>query len=54
MIIYTIPMLKSHDDLTKSWYVWFSYNGKLIKKSGEINRIKNAKQRMNAGLMLAK
>lgn len=52
---YTIPKLKSYDDLSKTWYVWFRYNGHKvpIKKTGDINRINNYESRLIAGLNLA-
>lgn len=52
--IYSVPKLKSYDDLSKTWYVWFRYNGQLIKKTQEINRIKDCKLRTVAGHALAK
>lgn len=51
---YTVPKLKSYDDLSKTWYVWFRYEGKLIKKTGDINRVPSKKDRTLAGNALAK
>lgn len=52
--LFTVPKLVKYDDLSKTWYVFFRYNGKLIKKTKEINRIKNYKARLTAGEALAK
>jgi len=52
-VVYTIPKLKHYDDLSKTWYVWFRYNGQLIKKTADINRIQDLDSRMKAGEFLA-
>lgn len=51
---YTVPKLVKYDDLKKTWYVFFRYNGKLIKATKGINRIKEYKHRLRAGEALAK
>lgn len=51
---YTVPKLVKYDDLDKTWYVFFRYNQKLFKKTGDINRIKNKRMRLIAGEQLAK
>lgn len=44
--IFTIPKVVKYDDLNKSWYVYFRYNGtKLCYKKG-INYIKNYNKRL--------
>lgn len=52
--VYTVPKLVKYDDLKKTWYVFFRYHGKLIKRTYDINRIHNYKQRLIAGEELAK
>ncbi len=39
--IFTIPKVVKYDDLTKPWYVYFRYDGKLIRKKYGINYIDN-------------
>lgn len=51
---FTTPKLVQYDDLAKTWYVYFRYNGKVVKKTENINRIKNKKYRLIAGEELAK
>jgi integrase len=43
--IYTIPKVVKYDDLTKPWFVFFRYDGKLIRKKYGINYIDNYKKR---------
>ena len=44
--IFTVPKVVKYDDLGKSWYVWFRYNGtKIVFKKG-INYIKDYKKRL--------
>lgn len=51
--MYTVPKLVSYEDLSKTWYVYFRYNGKVVKKTGEINRIHDYDTRLAAGKDLA-
>lgn len=51
--MYTVPKLVSYEDLSKTWYVYFRYNGKVVKKTGEINRIHDHNKRLAAGEDLA-
>lgn len=50
---YSKPKLIRYDDLKKTWYVYFRYNGKVVKQTGDINRIPNDKLRERAGNALA-
>lgn len=43
--IYTIPKVVKYDDLTKPWFVFFRYEGKLIRKKYGINYINDYKNR---------
>lgn len=52
--VYSIPKLVKYPDLKKTWYVYFRYNGKLFKRTLDINRIHNYKDRLLAGEGLAK
>jgi len=51
---YSIPKLVKYDDLKKTWYVYFRYNGKVIKFTKDINRLKSKKERIFYGEALAK
>jgi len=51
--LFTTPKLKTYEDLSSTWYVWFRFNGKLVKKTGDINRIQNFSKRSAAGNFLA-
>jgi len=51
---YSIPKLIKFDDLKKTWYVYFRYNGKVIKKTDGMNRIRSSKERERHGIALAK
>ena len=44
--IYSKPKVVKYDDLKKSWYVYFRYNGKLFRYKFGINYIKNYKKRL--------
>lgn len=52
--IFTVPKLVKYDDLKKTWYVFFRYNGKLIKKTADMNRIRAYKERLIYGDCVAK
>ena len=43
--IYTIPKLVKYDDLSKPWFVFFRYSGKLFRYKYGINYITNLKKR---------
>jgi len=43
--IYTIPKVVKYDDLSKPWFVFFRYNGKLFRFKYGINYITNIKKR---------
>jgi len=42
---WTVPKVTKYDDLSKAWFVWFRFNGKLIKYKKGINYIKDSKLR---------
>lgn len=44
--IFTIPKVVKYDDLNKSWFVYFRYDGKLIRKKYGINYIDDYKKRL--------
>lgn len=44
--IYSIPKVVKHDDLTKSWYVYFRFGGKVFRYKYGINYIKNYNKRL--------
>lgn len=52
---YSTPKLVKYDDLKKTWYVYFRYQGKTqpIKRTGDINRFASYKERERAGAALA-
>lgn len=43
--IYTIPKVVKYDDLSKPWFVYFRYSGKLFRYKYGINYITNLKKR---------
>jgi len=43
--IYTIPKVVKYDDPLKPWFIFFRYNGKLIRKKYGINYIENLKKK---------
>lgn len=51
--MYTIPQLVSYPELGKTWYVYFRFNGKVVKRTGQINRIHDLEGRTKAGKSLA-
>lgn len=52
---YSIPkLIKYSAESKKQWYVYFRYNGKVIKQTKGINKIKDLKKRLIAGEQLAK
>jgi integrase len=52
--VYSVPKLIKYDDLKKTWYVYFRYNGKVIKKTEGMGYIHSRKEREHTGLALAK
>jgi integrase len=44
--IFTVPKVVKYDDLSKPWFVFFRYDGKLIRKKYGINYINNYKKRL--------
>lgn len=51
--IYTIPKVVKYDDLSKPWYVYFRYDGKLLRYKFGINYIKDYKGReVESNLMI--
>lgn len=44
--IYSIPKVVKYDDLGKPWFVYFRYDGKLIRKKYGINYIDDYKKRL--------
>jgi integrase len=43
---FTVPKINSNKDLTADWYVYFTFNKKLVKKRFGINYIKDYDERM--------
>ena len=50
---FSIPKLIKYDNLDKTWYVYFRYDGKVVKKTEEMNRIRSRKERLQFGEVLA-
>lgn len=44
--IFTIPKIVKYDDLSKPWFIFFRYNGVLIRKKYGINYINDYKKRL--------
>lgn len=42
---WTVPKVTKYDDPGKPWFVWFRFNGKLIKYKKGINYVKDLKLR---------
>ncbi len=51
--IFTVPKVVKYDDLNKSWYVYFRYNGTKICYKKGINYIKNYNKRLTEANALA-
>jgi len=51
--IYTVPKVVKYDDLSKSWYVYFRYNGEKFTYKKGINYIKDYKTRLSEANALA-
>lgn len=51
--VFTIPKVVKYDDLNKSWYVYFRYNGTKICFKKGINYIKNYNKRLSEANALA-
>lgn len=50
---YSTPKLIKYEDPSKTWYVYFRYNGQVVKSTGDINREKNLRKRVFMGEALA-